>query len=554
MDPHPLQALFLTEGRDLLVRAERDLLRLEEAPDTRASIDAAFRALHSMKGMCATVGLADATDALHAGESLLAAARDVTHLDPAAAAALLTLVHALHGVLDAVEAGRPEPDTLAAQVPDLVALAVVQAQAHARHAPAHLRQDQVPSDAAAAPHRPAPVDARSVRIPAQRLDDLLDLVGELVLARDRLLRTALPTADEPTRHALDDAARLVGKLRDAILVSRLVPLSQVLDRLPRQVRDTAQQLGREVELVVEGRELEVDRSLLDELGEPLLHLVRNAVDHGIEAPAARTAAGKPPRGRVTVRAAREGAMVAITVTDDGAGVDRDRVAASAAAQGVAGAAQLVHDDGALLQLIARPGLSTAGAVTTISGRGVGMDAVLARVQSLGGRLDLATTRGVGTSITLRLPLSVAMLRALLVRVASEVYAIPLTVVQSTHRAGTVAGDGPVPHAGGPGRADPVAGDLAAGHPEEVQVDGCRCRVVSLRSHLGLPPAVDVSGHLVVLEAATGRLALRVDACMAQQEIVVKPMQRVRGAAPLFSGGTILPDGTPSLILDINSLT
>jgi two-component system chemotaxis sensor kinase CheA len=300
------------------------------------------------------------------------------------------------------------------------------------------------------------------------------------------------------------------------------------------VRDTAEGCGRDVDLVLEGRELEVDRSLLEELSDPLLHLLRNAIDHGLETPDERRTAGKDPRGRLVVRAVRDGAMVAVTVADDGRGVDRARVAAKAAEQGVQSALQLADDDQGLLQLLARPGLSTSSSVTALSGRGVGVDAVLSRVQALGGRVDLATATGAGTAITLRLPLSVAMLRALLVRVAGETYAIPLGSVHATHLASTHRESG---------------GSL----PAEIEVDGVPLRLVSLRAHLGLPVADDVSGHLVVLEGATGRLALHVDACTAQQEIVVKPLQKVRGAASKFSGGTILPDGTPSLILDINTL-
>ena len=227
-------------------------------------------------------------------------------------------------------------------------------------------------------------------------------------------------------------------------------------------------------------------------------------------------------------------MVAVTVADDGRGVNRLRVAASATAQGVVGADALVQDDAGLLQLLARPGLSTAETVTDLSGRGVGVDAVLSRVQALGGRLDLATAEGAGTAITIRLPLSVAMLRALIVRVADETYAIPLAMVHATHLRDV----------------SPRRDDASR---QVVDIAGERLKLVSLRSHLGIPASDDVSGHLVVLDGATGRVALLVDACTSHEEIVVKPLQKVRGAAAMFSGGTILPDGTPSLILDINTL-
>ena len=553
MDPQRLLALFLSEGRELLNRVDAELLVLERAPDTRAAIDAVFRALHSMKGMTATVGLPESTAALHAGESLLSLARDAGALSVPQLTALLELNDVMRRALDAAEQGREEPAALAGLTQALDALTpqatstrdardrasavrAIRRAVATDHAPSRspAHGDDAVDDAPAHPATRDSVAARTVRIPAQRLDDLLDLVGELVLARDRLVRTAQPSADDAARRALDDTSKLVTQLRDAILTSRMVPLSQVFDRFPRHVRDTAHALGKDIELVLEGRELEVDRSLLDELSEPLLHLLRNAIDHGLETPDERRSGGKDSRGRLVVRATRDGSMVAVTVADDGRGVNRLRVAASATAQGVVGADALVQDDAGLLQLLARPGLSTAEMVTDLSGRGVGVDAVLSRVQALGGRLDLATAEGAGTAITIRLPLSVAMLRALIVRVADETYAIPLAMVHATYLRDV-----------SPRRDD------ASRHV--VDIAGERLKLVSLRSHLGIPASDDVSGHLVVLDGATGRMALLVDACTSHEEIVVKPLQKVRGAAAMFSGGTILPDGTPSLILDINTL-
>ncbi len=619
--------LFLSEGRELLNRVDAELLVLERTPESRSSLDEVFRALHSLKGMSATVALDDAATALHSGETVLTAAREIGHVDAPRLAALLALSDGVRSALDDAERGvtsAPLADIarrLDALAPQTVAprdarkdraKSAREVQRATAAVGARWRVDVRIDDAAVAPAARVtvllrglaalahvvgvspdeamraedswdrnvtvwlgtavsrdPVDAaviersarragevaecrvvrevaaageaasgsaaQTVRIPAQRLDELLDLIGELVVARDRLIRDVGRADDHAEQPALDDVSRLILQLRDSILRSRMVPLGQVFDRFPRHVRDTALALGKEIDLVLEGRELEVDRSLLDELSDPLLHLLRNAMDHGLETPDERRSAGKDARGRLVVRAVRDGSMIAVSVADDGRGVNRERVAVSALAQGVTNAAALSHDDHGLLQLLARPGLSTATTVTALSGRGVGVDAVLSRVQGLGGRLELATAEGTGTVITIRLPLSVAMLRALLVRVASETYAIPLTLIRSTHLA--------APHWERDTRELPAAVELA----------GERLRLVSLRSHLGLPAADDVSGHLVVLDGAEERLALLVDACMSQREIVVKPLQRVRGAASKFSGGTILPDGTPSLILDINSL-
>ncbi len=625
MEPHRLLTLFLAEGRELLERVDAELMTLERSPDSRASIDAVFRAVHSLKGMSATVALTETASALHAAETLLDAARADGQLPAEHVATLLALVDAVRHALAAAERGDAAPAVLQRAALAVGALApatsdtrrgvpdrerAARVVAHATSvAGARWRVDVRIADDASIPlarstvvlrklralapllevapdddaraddawdrrltvwlgHEAgaAPLDAaaitravrgageiaechasrevagaspardagatQTVRIPVQRLDDLLDIIGELVLARDRLERHARPTADDVGRHALDDVSRLVVQLRDAILQSRMVPLAQVFDRFPRHVRDSAQALGKEIDLVLEGRELEVDRSLLDELTDPLLHLVRNAIDHGLEHPADRRAAGKSERGRVVIRAVRDGAMVAVSIADDGRGVDRATVAARARAQGVSDAETLAEDDRGLLQLLARPGLSTAPAITALSGRGVGVDAVQSRVQALGGRLELATAAASGTVITLRLPLSIAMMRALLVRVADETYALPLTHVRSTHRPD----------------AAPAPGATS------VLVAGERLRLVWLREHLGLPAADDVSGQLVVMHGAGQRIAMYVDACVSQHEIVVKPLQRVRGAASKFSGGTILPDGSPSLILDINTLS
>jgi two-component system, chemotaxis family, sensor kinase CheA len=624
VDQQKMLALFLSEGRELLMQVDAELLTLERAPTTRAALDAVFRAVHSLKGMAATVGLAGIERGLHSGESLLDAARDVGQLDPTHLDALLQLSDVLRPAFDAAERGAESPPALDAICARLEALAP---QASARtKAPARVSAAAVVETVAAAagaqwrvdvriageaalpsarativvkrlsaivpllrmvPDAEAQADPawdraftlwlgsgsdaeqleravrgagdvaecqiardvvattndrsdsnaeRTVRVPVSRLDELLDRIGELVLVRDRLLREVPASDDTPVRAAIDEASRLITQLRDAILTSRMVPLAEVFDRFPRHVRDTSVQLGKDIDLIIEGRELEVDRSLLNELSEPLLHLLRNAVDHGLESPADRIAAGKPARGRLAVRAARDGAMLAVTVADDGRGVNRERVVASARSQGVHDADALANSDHGLLQLMARPGLSTAAAVTSISGRGVGVDAVQHRVQSIGGRLDLSTDTGIGTAVTLRLPLSVAILRALLVRVAGETYAVPLARVHATR----LARDGAT-------RAD------AQGR-RFTELDGETLPLVCLRAHLGLPQADDVAGHLVVLEGAGGRLALHVDVCATQHEIVVKPLQRVRGAAALFSGGTILPDGTPSLILDINTLS
>ena len=384
--------------------------------------------------------------------------------------------------------------------------------------------------------------AAFVRVDARRLDALLDLVGELVITRDRLLR-AVESSEHPdreTQRAARDTARLVSVLQDEVLQARLLPMAQVFDRFPRVVRDMARDLGKEVRFVMEGRDLAVDRSLLDALVDPLLHLLRNAIDHGLEDSATRAAAGKPASGELIVRAARDRASVVVQVQDDGRGIDREAVRRRAETLGLLSAAQAAPDappldDDALLAIIAHPGFSTASSVSRVSGRGVGVDVVNTRVRALGGQLELETIAGVGTLLTMRLPASLAITRALLVQVAGETFALPAAQVEEA----LVWHD-----------------DLAAPGSAAISLRDERIPLVALEDVFGLERAEgqrDPERHVVVAEWGGRRAALLVDALLAQQDIVVKPLERVRGAAPWFSGATVLGDGSPALIVDVTGV-
>ena len=381
---------------------------------------------------------------------------------------------------------------------------------------------------------------RTVRLDARRLDTLLDLVGELVITRDRLLR-AIEQSDRPDRavvRAAADAARLVATLQDEVLQARMLPVAQVFDRFPRLVRDIARDLGKDVRFTMEGREIELDRSLLDAIGDPIMHLLRNALDHGFEDADTRRAAGKPASGELILRAARDRATVVIQVQDDGRGIDRDVVLRRAHEQGLVQEQITTLADDALLQLVAHPGFSTAKSVTSISGRGVGVDVVNTRVRALGGQIDLETITGEGTVFTMRLPLTLAIMRALLVQVGGDTYAIPAAHVMEVlefHGASRSTGaltitvrDETVPLVALQQRFEDDPLTPAAANP-----DGVR--------------------HVAIVEVAGRRTALLVDALLAQQDIVVKPLDAVRGARPWFSGATVLGDGSPALIVDVSSV-
>ncbi|BAH38448.1 MAG TPA: chemotaxis protein CheA [Gemmatimonas aurantiaca] len=396
----------------------------------------------------------------------------------------------------------------------------------------------------------APV--RTVRLDARRLDTLLDLVGELVISRDRLLR-AIEAMEQPDRQviaAARDAARLVSVMQEEVLQTRLQPVSQVFDRFPRLVRDVAHELGKDVNFLMEGREIELDRALLDAIGDPILHLLRNALDHGVEDSETRRAAGKAPAGELILRAARDRGTIVIQVQDDGRGIDRLAVLRRAQHQGLVSMSETTLTDEALLPLVSRAGFSTAHAVTNLSGRGVGVDVVSTRVRALGGQVELETLEGEGTVFTLRLPATLAITRALLVEVQGETFAIPAVNVEEAlayHDALEVA-----PH------ALAAAGHRSAG-ARAITVRDEIVPLVALDEYFGLDQSSisrrgeDRERHVALVEAGGRRAALLVDALVAQQDIVVKPLDVVQGAAPWFSGATVLGDGTPALIVDVASI-
>jgi two-component system chemotaxis sensor kinase CheA len=382
---------------------------------------------------------------------------------------------------------------------------------------------------------PAVRQQRSVRIDLRRLDSLMNLIGELVITRGRLAELAGAIDDPALNETVAQASRLVADLQDEIMTSRMVPVWQVFDRFPRLVRDAAHSVRKTVTFAVEGKEVELDRSMLDEMGDPIVHLLRNAVDHGIELPAERRAQGKPEAGRLTLSAIRDRSAVAIRVSDDGRGIDRERVLARARETGLVDAEQAGLSDEELMRIISRPGFSTAETVTDLSGRGVGVDAVYTRVRALGGSVDIRSVPHEGTTVTLRLPLTLAIVRSLLARLGDETYAVPLTHISETVELE-------------PAILRSVQGREVLMLRDEV------LPVVRMRTLLGFTgqPLRELE-QVIVVDMAGRRAALVVDALTGQQEIVVKQFDGVRDGLPLFSGATILGDGAPALIIDVSSL-
>ncbi len=378
--------------------------------------------------------------------------------------------------------------------------------------------------------------SRHIRVDLRRLDTLMNLIGELVTARGRLNQIAAERREPVIDELAIQVSRLSTDLQAEIIQARMTPVWQVFDRYPRLVRDVARQLGKQVALRVEGKEIELDRAILDELGDPLVHLLRNAVDHGIEAPAERKRLGKAAEGEVVLSAVRERASVAISITDDGRGIDRAKILEKARREGVVDAHVEQLNDDQLLRVIARPGFSTAQAVTNVSGRGVGIDVAMTRIRALGGTIEIHTEQRKGTTFVMRLPVTLAIVRALITAVSEERYALPLTYVAETVEFGSA----------------PVT--MVEGREAMVLRDRV-VPLVHLRALLGVdggaapPPRRPV----VVLEMGGRRTGLVVDGMLGQQEIVVKGFEAPQGTLPVFSGATIMGDGVPALILDAGGL-
>jgi len=527
--------LFLTESRENLSEMNNALLELERGGSDTA-VARLFRAVHTMKGMGAAMGYNSVSELSHEMETLLDRIRNGTLV------ATRPIIDTLFAGVDALEQSVDLATGSPPQELDVKEILARVRLASSEEAPqtftsefAIAAVEKKPTSDSATPVQPAQKTARHIRIDAKRLDTLMNVVGELVIARDRIAKIAEKIGDEALLEATLRASQILANLQNEIMTSRMVPVWQVFERFPRVVRDTARALGKEVEFKIEGRGIELDRSMLDEMGEPVLHLLRNSLDHGVETPDEREKAGKPRVATLILTAERDRATVLIRVTDDGRGIDQTRVLPRAMKLGLVEKGTTKLSEQELISIISRPGFSTAEKVTEISGRGVGFDIVATRVRALGGSLEVHTDAGLGTSVSMRLPMTLAISRALLARVDKEVYAIPLTHVLETFSL-----------------SQPML--LESKGRKVVAIRDDLFTAIWLRERVGLPPsATPDSGQVVLIELAERRAALIVDQFIGQQEIVVKQFDGVNGSKTLFSGATILGDGSPALIVDASSL-
>jgi two-component system chemotaxis sensor kinase CheA len=373
----------------------------------------------------------------------------------------------------------------------------------------------------------------TVRVPAERLDEMMDRVGELVIAQSRLKQLAASSSDIALRAVAEEIERLASEMRDTMMVVRMVPIAQLFGRFRRLIHDLARDTGKTIELSTEGEATELDKTVIERLADPLIHLIRNSADHGLETPEQRLAAGKPEAGQIVLAARQSGAEVVITITDDGRGVDRARVRAKAEENGLIQPGQVLSDSD-LLQLIFAPGFSTAAAITNLSGRGVGMDVVKRTIEGLRGSIELASTPGEGSVVSLRIPLTLAIIDGLLVRVGTGRYVIPLAAVEECVELS-------------------VEQDMRSTGRSLITLRDQLVPFIRLRSLFATGLAPDPHQKVVVVAVGQERVGLVVDQILGDHQTVIKPLSSFHADVGTFSGATILGDGGVALILDINHL-
>ena len=571
---------FLIESREAVDQLDRDLVALEASPEANV-VGRVFRALHTIKGSCGFLGFDKLGRVAHAGESLLARIRDgKSAVTPEIAAALLTTVDALRTMLDVIaqqgQDGELDYSELTGELlrlADADAAQVVTAPATAVKVdvvdvttqpvepaagstallslrPTHAVELKVttaptPAPAPEATQRTAEAtstsQAETVRVDVDLLDHLMDLAGELVLTRNQVREIQVAIENTALAGAMQRFNLVTAGLQEGIMRMRMQPVEHLFGKFPRLVRDTARQCGKLATVELHGKDAELDRSLLEAIKDPLTHLIRNAVDHGIEVPEARVRVGKAPEGRVSVSAVHQSGHVAIEITDDGAGIPLDRVRQKAIAKGLLSperAAQLT--DAEATGLIFLPGLSTASNVTTVSGRGVGMDVVKTNVERLGGTVEVETRLGAGTTFRLKLPLTLAIVPALVVESAGERYAIPqvhlqeLVLLDNKKQKLETVYDAPVFRLRD--RLLPIA--FLSEVLGKASASECLARPKS---------------HLAILQVNGLWFGLAVDRVIDQQEVVVKPLAPQLKGVALYSACTILGDGRVVLILDVSGV-
>jgi two-component system chemotaxis sensor kinase CheA len=582
---------FVIESHENLDQLDRDLVALEQSPGSRDLLSSIFRTIHTIKGTSGFLAFGRLESVAHVGENLLSRLRDgVQQMTPETTDVLLAMVDTIRELLETIERTGVEGEVAVDHVVARVAACIEGTAAQSPVAevapepqpepaeeatladlpaepPAKPARKRAPRKAAATPavtvpEAPAEIPAAaaalepltgelpgdaparrsatesSIRVDVDLLDSLMRLVGELVLTRNQVVRSAATQTDVALVRATKRLNLITTELQESVMKTRMQPIDNLWSKLPRVIRDLSNQLGKQVVLEMHGKETELDRTLLEAVKDPLTHLVRNAVDHGVETPDVRAAAGKAKSGILGLKAYHEGGHVVVEVTDDGAGIDPEIIGRIAVKRGLVTADQLDRmrrDE--ILDLLFRAGFSTAAQVTNVSGRGVGMDVVRTNIEKIGGTVDVESTVGEGTTWRLTIPLTLAIVQALTVECAGERYAIPQVAVQELVSVDT----------SGPGV------EYVAGAPV-YRLRGRLLPLVRMDEALGLGKGhQDGPVFLAVVQADGRRFGMVVDRVLNTEEIVVKPLSsRLKGAG-VYAGATILGDGRVALILDVQAL-
>jgi two-component system, chemotaxis family, sensor kinase CheA len=533
IDRDVLLQTFLEESQENLVSIEQALIRVEANPRDDESLRAVFRAAHTIKGNAASLGFRSVTEFSHVFEDLLARLRDgAVELSTPLASLLLRAVDVLRDAIPLAISGAAELLPAHLEVREALARHAGAPEMAVAESPAEgaARDDSAPPATAQGPART--LEGRTIRVDVERLDRMLRLAGEIAISRGRLqemLTGATPTHDALETHR--DADRLFLDLQEQIMEARLVPLGPVFRRYQRTVRDLAVSLGKEVELVVEGDEVEVDMTVVEHMRDPLTHMIRNALDHGIEHSEVRALAGKAPCGRITLRARRSSGHILIQIEDDGGGLDRGRIREVAAARGLD---VMRLRDADLTNLIFAAGFSTADAVTDLSGRGVGMEVVRRNVDLLRGTIAVESEPERGTIVSIRVPLTLAIIDGFHVGAGNQTYVVPLDTIVECLELPTQAEDR--------GSADGV-----------LNVRGEAVPLLRLGELFGGATSVGRRENVVVVKHDDRLAGLRVDALFGQSQTVIKPLSKMFRGLPGIAGSTILGNGRVALILDVPAL-
>ncbi len=532
---------FLVESAENLARLDQDMVDLEARPQDTELLARVFRTIHTIKGTCGFFGFSTLECITHKAENLLSQLRDGKRtLDPGLVSLILETVDATRSVLRSIEeTGKEGPERFEALEERL-------RETCEEHRPDGDASELpvAPQEAPAAPvtettGKPAAAEG-NIRVGVVLLDKLMDLVGELVLVRNQILQFTAERDDLLLSGTSQRLNLITSELQEGVMKTRMQPIGVIWNKLPRVVRDISVSLGKQIRMELDGAETELDRTIIEAIKDPLVHLVRNACDHGVEAPEIRRSAGKPVQGTLTLRAYHEGGQVNIEISDDGAGIDGGIIKQKAIEKGLLNpdlAPRLSEREA--LELIFLPGFTTVSTVSNISGRGVGMDVVKTHIEKIGGTVEIASRRGEGTTVKLRIPLTLAIIPGLVVTSSGERFVIPqVSLLELIHL-----------------DADSTDRRLEHVHGRPVyRRRGKLLPIAFLNEMLGLATAPRGGAtSIVVLQAEDRQYGLVVDGISDTQEIVVKPLGKQLKGLSLYAGATIMGDGRVALILDAHGI-